>query len=390
MPRVIACLLVFVLAAVPAAGATVNVRTEAQLQAAVAAAGPGTDIAIAPGRYVLTRRLTIGPGQSGTATAPVVLRPQGDPGSVVLDGNGNEEPVYIPGARYVTVRGLHITGGAYHGIKVDAPAHHVRIEGNRIWDNTRSSDLGSQFSAIKGGGTCDPGCVADVLVEGNVITQVRRFGGNNFQGVGCNSCLRWVVRANRVTNIRGAPLAGTGIQFKSGSVGTVIERNVVINSGLNGINLGGFGTPAWGRQAHEHVGGVVRNNVVTRSADAGISVIDTVNGRVLHNTLWGNGYTPDVRRYASGLVYRGNILDRPLNLRDGTRARVGGNLVLRTPREAGLFVAAARGDLHLRATARRAIDRIAPGLVRHDLDGTPRPAGARADIGADELGTPAP
>jgi len=90
-----ATLLLFVLAlaAVPAAGATVNVRTEAQLQAAVAAAGPGTEIAIAPGRYVLTRRLTIGPGQSGTATAPVVLRPQGDPGSVVLDGNGNEEPV---------------------------------------------------------------------------------------------------------------------------------------------------------------------------------------------------------------------------------------------------------------------------------------------------------
>jgi len=285
----------------------------------------------------------------------------------------------------VTVRGLHITGGAYHGIKVDAPARHVRIEGNRIWDNTRSGDLESQFSAIKGGGTCDPGCVADVLVEGNVITQVRRFRGNNFQGVDCNSCLRWVVRANRVTNIRGATLAGTGIQFKSGSVGTVIERNVVINSGLNGINYGGFGTPAWGRQAHEHVGGVVRNNVVTRSADAGISVIDTVNGRVLHNTLWGNGYTPDVRRYARGLVYRGNILDRPLNLRDGTRARVGGNLVLRSPREAGLFVSAARGDLHLRATARRAIDRIAPGLVADDLDGTRRPAGARADIGADEF-----
>ena len=59
--------------------------------------------------------------------------------------------------------------------------------------------------------------------------------------------------------------------------------------------------------------------------------------------------------------------------------------MLRSPREAGLFVSAARGDLHLRATARRAIDRIAPGLVADDLDGTRRPAGARADIGADEF-----
>src|SRR5690606_22618612 len=98
---------------------------------------------------------------------------------------------------------------------------------------------------------------------------------------------------------------------------------------------------------------VVRNNVVIRSADAGISVMDTVNGRVLHNTLWGNGYTPDVRRFARGLVYRNNILDRPLNLLDGTAARAGGNLVLRSPREAGLFRDAARGDLRLRATARR-------------------------------------
>jgi hypothetical protein len=320
----------------------------------------------------------------------VVIRPLAATGSVTVDANGHEEAFFVAGARYVTIRGLRITGGAYHGIKVDAPAHHVRVEDTRLWDNTRSTDLGSQFSAIKGGGTCDPSCVSDVLVEGNTITQVRRFGGNNFQGVDCNACLRWTVRANRITNIRGAALAGTGIQFKSGSVGTIIERNLIIGSGLNGINLGGFGTPAWGRQAHEHVGGVVRNNVVTRSADAGISVIDTLNGRVVHNTLWGNGFTPDVRRYARGLVYRNNILDRPLNLRDGTAARTGGNLVLRTPREAGLFAGAARGDLHLRATARRAIDRAPPGLARDDLDGVRRPSGRRPDIGADEFGTPVP
>lgn len=391
MPRFVLAAVACALALVPvASAATVTVRTEPQLQAAVAAARPGTEVALAPGRYVLTDRIRLTPANSGTAAAPVVIRPLTVPGSVTVDANGEEEAFFVAGGRYVTVRGLRITGGAYHGVKIDAPAHHVRVEGNRIWDNTRSADLGSQFSAVKGGGTCDPACVSDVLIARNTITQVRRFGGNNFQGVDCNACLRWTVRANRITNIRGAELAGTGIQFKSGSVGTVIERNVVIGSGLNGINLGGFGTPAWGRQAHEHVGGVVRNNVVTRTADAGISVIDTVNGRVLHNTLWGNGFTPDVRRFASGLVYRNNILDRPLNLRDGTAARTGGNLVLRTPREAGLFTAAARGDLHLRATARRAIDRAVPSPVRDDVDGGRRPSGARADIGADELGVPLP
>ena len=99
-----------------------------------------------------------------------------------------------------------------------------------------------------------------------------------------------------------------------------------------------------------------------------------MNGKIL---------CPDVRRFASGLVYRNNILDRPLNLRDGTGASVGGNLVLAAPTEAGLFVAAAQGDLHLRATARRAINRVR-ALVSNDLDGQPRPRGRLADIGADE------
>ena len=386
MPRRCKHTLVSLVAAVgtaPAFGAIVEVRSEADLQAAVAAAVPGTEIAIAPGRYLLTRRLTLGPGQSGTASQPVVIRPLAASRSATIDGNGNEEAFYVPGGRFVTIRGLKITGGAYHGVKIDAPSHHVRVEGSEIWDNTRAPDVDSQFSAVKGGGTCAPGCVADVALVGNLIHQDTLFAGNNFQGVDCNSCLRWLVQANRIVNIRGATLAGTGIQFKSGSVGTTIERNVVIGSGLVGINYGGFGTPAWGREAHEHVGGVVRNNVVTGSADAGISVIDTVGGRVVHNTLWGNGFTPDVRRFASGLVYRNNILDRPLNLRDGTGASVGGNLVLAAPTEAGLFVAAAQGDLHLRATARRAINRVR-ALVSNDLDGQPRPRGRLADIGADE------
>lgn len=377
-----AALAAAVLAPAAARAATVSVSTEPQLQAAVTAARPGTQIVLRRGVYRLSDRLRFTPANAGTAARPVVLRAE-RPGVATLDANGNEEAVYVSGGSHVTIQGLHITGGAWHGVKVDAPAHHIRIVGNRIWDNTRGGPDG-QASAIKGGGQCAPACVAQVTVERNVITQVAPFTGDNFQGVDCNACDRWVVRGNLITGIRGSRLAGTGIQFKSGSVGTLIERNTVRGSGLNGINLGGFGTPAWGNQAHEHVGGVVRNNVVTGTADAGISVMDSVNGTVVHNTLWNNGYTPDVRRYARGLVYRANILDRPLNLRDGTTARASQNLVLASPADASLFVNAAKGDLHLKASARRAIDRAPARLAPNDLDGERRPKGARPDIGADE------
>ena len=366
---------------------TVDVRTEPQLRQAIERAKPGTTIRIAPGSYRLTRRLTIGSKSSGTAKKRVVIRPKGKTGSVTVNAAGAEEAFHITGARYVDIRGLKITNGDYHAIKIDAPSRYIRVIGNRMWDNTRARDLNSQFSAIKGGGQCaGVRCAARVLVDNNLIFQKKRFRGTNFQGIDCNACANWRVRRNRIINIRGAGLAGTGIQFKSGSVGTIIERNTVVGSGLVGINYGGFGTPSWGNRTHEHIGGIVKNNVVTTSADAGISVIDTVNGKVLHNTLWGNGFTPDVRVGARGLIYRNNILDRPLNLRDGTKAKTARNLVLGAPRATGLFVGAKRRNFRLRASARKAIDRGAGvgRLVRVDRAGVRRPQGRRVDIGAFE------
>lgn len=387
-PRALLAVTVGVLAlAVVAQAQARDVRTEPQLRAAIGQATPGATIRIAPGRYRLTRRLTIGRRSSGTARKKVVIRPRGKAGSVVIDAAGAEEAFHVTDARHVDIRGLWITNGDYHAIKIDAPSRYIRVIGNRMWDNTRGSGLSNQFSAIKGGGRCpSAGCAARVTIDANVIFQKKRFQGSNFQGIDCNACVAWRVRRNRIANIRGTTLAGTGIQFKSGSAGTVIARNTVTGSGLVGINYGGFGTPAWGNRTHEHVGGIVKNNVVTRSADAGISVIDTVNGKVLNNTLWGNGFTPDVRVAASNLIYRNNILDRPLNRRDGTRAKQGGNLVLASSSARGLFLGAKRGDFRLRASARRAINRgVSVGrLVRVDRSGRKRPRGGRIDIGAYE------
>jgi hypothetical protein len=51
-----------------------------------------------------------------------------------------------------------------------------------------------------------------------------------------------------------------------------------------------------------------------------------------------------------------------------------------------LFVDAAAGDYHLRADAPARDAGLAPTGVGADFEGTPRPAGPAADIGADELG----
>src|SRR5262245_1393788 len=284
--------------------ADVTVTDAKGLAAAVAGIAPGKTILLAPGTYVLPQRLPISRG--GTAAAPVVIAAAGAPGSAIIDANGAEEALLVNGACFLRIEGLTITGGACHAIKVDPPSTDVVIVNNRMYDNTRTSRLNDQVSAVKG----SPGSQR-ITLDNNVVEQIATFGGDNFQGIDCNAGVDWIVRRNTVRDIRGAALAGSGIQFKSGSVGTVIEDNLVIRCGLNGIVYGGFGNPALGKQMFEHVGGAVRNNVVVGCVDAGITAINTCDGKVTNNTLFNNGFNPDVRRPTRNPEFRNNILDRP-------------------------------------------------------------------------------
>lgn len=128
--------------------------------------------------------------------------------------------------------------------------------------------------------------------------------------------------------------------------------------------------------------------LVWRVGDAGISLLAACGARVYHNTLWGNGYTPDVRRFAREVRYQNNLLDQAIRFRDGTMAGVtaSNNVALPTPGEAGWFADPTVGDFHLRATATAAIDRgVDLGAeVPTDFEGDARPRGAGSDLGADE------
>lgn len=320
----------------------VTVSDAKGLVSAAATLGPGKTLLLAPGTYVLPHRITL--SQGGSADAPAVIAAAGGPGTVVVDAAGAEEAFLVMGACFLRIEGLTITGGACHAIKVDPPSTDVVLANNRLYDNTRTRNLADQVSAVKG----DPRTLR-ITVEGNTVEQLSAFAGTNFQGIDCNAGADWIVRGNTVRDIRGAALSGSGIQFKSGSVRTVIENNLVLRCGLNGIVYGGFGTPAWGGQTYEHVGGVVRNNVVVGCADAGITVINTLDGKVLNNTLFNNGVNPDVRIAARNLEFRNNILDWPLLFRDGTTALKANNAILPKPTDGSWFVNAAGIDFRLKA-----------------------------------------
>jgi parallel beta-helix repeat protein len=350
-------------AALASPGPDVTVSDVKGLLSAVASIGPGKTILLAPGNYVLPNRMPI--TSAGTASAPALIASLRGPGTVTIDANGAEEAFLVNGGSFLRFEGLTITGGACHAIKVDPPSTDVVIINNRFYDNSRTSDLHNQVSAVKG----DPGAVR-VTIENNIVEQIASYGGDNFQGIDCNAGVDWVIRGNTVRDIRGAPRNGSGIQFKSGSTGTVIENNLVLRCGLNGIVYGGFGNPAWGKQKYEHVGGIVRNNVIADCADAGITVINTSDGKVENNTLYNNGHSPDVRIVARNLEFRNNILDWPIECRDGTMAAKINNVVLRKPSDPGWFVNAAGADFRLRSDAP-----VAPDLGATLSKKPPRPSG---------------
>jgi parallel beta-helix repeat protein len=361
-------------------GCSTTVSPSGNLAAAVARLRAGRTLCLASGTYRLPTRLTFSAAQSGSTSEPAVLAAKNGPGTVTIDANGNEEALYFAGARHVVVTGLRITGGAYHGVKIDHPSSDLVLRRLTIVDNDRAGDNGGQYSGVKG---C---CLAQgvTIEDSNIYYSRPAPASTNHQGIDCNGCKGWVVRRNRVHGIRAAHGAGgNAIQFKSGSADTLIEANVVYDNFL-GISFGGFGNPAlYGHETYEHVRGIVRNNVVYGNQDAGISVINTRDGRIYNNTLFGNGFTPDVRVASLNLRYENNVLDRPLNLRDGTTAVASHNYVLPSPTSGGLFVNARARNFTPRSTARVLIDRGADlgAAVPTDFRGRARRAGAY-DVGA--------
>ena len=116
----------------------------------------------------------------------------------------------------------------------------------------------------------------------------------------------------------------------------------------------------------------------------GLEHADSV--RVDNNTVViSNYWAPIEYRFAgsSNLVFRNNLLNGPIRLRDAAPPAVLERNLERI--EPAWFRDLASGDLHLTPVATAALD---AGLslpdFHDDLDGEPRPAGPHWDLGADE------
>ncbi len=357
------------------------------LKAAIDSAQPGTRIEIAPGNYAT--RLTFTAENSGTPEKPILVTSRDGLGSVIIDGAGATITIKLAGASHIKLSGLEITGGGYHGVFLDKGSQEITIEGNRIYDNIATAPLNSH-AEVKGSSTkgVRP---AKVVIRDNEIFHTIHPPGGNFQGIDCNRCDDFHIVGNYIHDIN-APTEqsysyfdrGSCIQMKSGSSNTIIERNVIEACNI-GIVYGGEGL-----ESPEHIGGIVRNNIIIDSVEMAIAVVNVDGGKIYNNTLFNNGESIRVARdirfspSVANVDAQNNILDHPIREEDGLSISKQNNFVV--GKNSQIFVSAAKGDFRLAPKAKDLIDHGADlsGHMVDDHAGKPRPKGSGFDIGAHE------
>lgn len=220
----------------PPAGTTkrVEVKTSAQLQAAIKAATPGTAIMLHAGTYTGPFDLL----KSGTAKAPISMQPYGN-GKVTLtaklampacNATGpdiNRTVRFRMAASYWVIQGLTIDGGVY------IPGKGVQQAYNWMQKSINNKDWAT-LRAVPGRGTNDPTAAKNAISyvakkAGTTLTPIDgvQILNNKITGKGIHVTLSryGVIKNNTISNI--ACGVGPGIWFGTYSDGWTVSGNTI-------------------------------------------------------------------------------------------------------------------------------------------------------------------
>lgn len=374
-----------------------RVNTVGELKAALKAANrakAATTLLLEDGTYVLDV-----PALDIQCPGLIIRSAKGEREAVIVRGpdegtNAAVANVFLVSANDVVIADLTLGHCRHHGIQVrgEPPFH---VSGLRV-HNCRILNCNQQF--IKGSSSeSDPlgaadGCIEQCLFEFTSGWAYQSYTG----GIDIHKGVNWIVRDNLFRNLRTpagqAGIAEHAIHFwkrcSTRPQNIVIERNWVVNCDRGiGFGLGSF------EGGHQGGASIIRNNMVFNDGagphtDVGIGLEYATDVRVDNNTVviqkyWG----PMEYRFAgsSSLVFRNNLVNRPIQRRDDAAPAPQTNNLKRV--EPSWFRDFARGDLRLTAAAKPAIDAgQALAEFHDDVDGQPRPCGAGWDIGASEFG----
>jgi parallel beta-helix repeat protein len=382
----------------PSDSRTILVNDFEELRSACLNARPGDTIVLAPGTYTIggysSLRVRKRPG-------PITVKgATGNPADVIIEGAGIDDTSVshvfnLDDSPRWTFQDFTTRNTYYFGFKFDHGSTDCIIR------NVVMRDHGS--AGIKGTSDPDAGTYPDrLLVESCDIAFNKPSGSSReavegIDGVGVND---WVIRKNRFVNIQ--KHGGDGIAYalftKGNSSNTIIEANY-FESCFIAISLGGGGTGEkffrdFG-DIYEHSNGMIRNNVVVGSKDAGIYVNKGIDTKIYNNTLFECELNIELRfPESSGLVRNNLVKLRPSNprtplvrLRDGATllANESNRLAHSTDFEETL---SSSGHINLRLKAGSSAIDTGVDLtedVPSDFDGVSRPQNSKFDVGAYEF-----
>jgi hypothetical protein len=258
-----------------AADGPIEVRDVQTLRRALAEAGPGTHIRIAPGKYppgIFVR------GLRGTAERPIVIE-GADPQQPPLF-EGGETGWQLSDCAHLTLRHLAVSGQSGNGINIDdggdydTPTHHLVLDSLHV---SRVGPTGNR-DGIKLSGV-DDFVVRNCTIDG--------WGGQAIDMVGCH---RGLIEGCRFLGREGFSQT-TGPQTKGGSSQIVIRRCVFVDAGQRGVHLGGSTGMAYFRPpgAKYEARDITVEECVFAGSQAPIAFVGVDGATVRYNTFYRPG-----------------------------------------------------------------------------------------------------
>ncbi|HVW70812.1 MAG TPA: right-handed parallel beta-helix repeat-containing protein [Steroidobacteraceae bacterium] len=371
------------LASVASATTTIEVSTVTQLQNAVTSAnnaGGDYTILVDDGTYTLSDTLYV------TAPNITIAGKSNVRENVIIQGDAMSASAVV--GNVIRVSGSNFT--LHHVTLQHSGWHAIQVAGESNADNPYIHDcvlrdtyeqlLKVSYNSATPGIASDNGRVENCLFEYTAGIGPEYYIG----GIDAHASTGWEVRNNTFENIASpnTAVAEFAVHFWDGSANNTVEDNYIINCD-RGI---GFGL-----QDSANTGGIIRNNMIYHAnngapfADVAIALADSPNSQVYNNTafLLQNFQWAIEYRFAqtTGVLIENNLLNLPVQLRDGASGTVSTNYTAAT---AAMFVSPSTGNLHLASAVAGVVGagKAIAGLT-DDIDGQTRPSGS-IDIGADQ------
>lgn len=253
------------------------------IRRALDASAPGDIITLRNGVYegginIDVDNLTIRsmPGEWAVVESPTTYLDDGHANSVFRYGFD------VEGGR---MENIEVVGGYYYGIMFwdwwdsdfDAGSTHMGASGITL-DGVKVHDTG--VDAIK----ITPGANDISILNSEVYNSGRRTK-SSADGIDNNNGDRMLVRNTYVHDV-----PGIGILTSGGTEGSVIEQNLVKDTGGAGIVNGFYTELEWiepdSNPGHfASIDTIVRNNIVVDAGQAGVGIYGALNAQVYNNTL---------------------------------------------------------------------------------------------------------